>query len=228
MPRVSQQYRDARRREILEAAARCFAENGFHSTSMQDFFTASGLTAGLVYRYFSTKDELIASVAGEALRQLLAGVDEAIRAEPPPAVEEVIGSMLATIDELDRHQRMTRIALQVWAEATRNPSVAPILTGGIVRIRESLETLVRGAQADGQIDPGVEPGYAARALVALIPGFIVQRALDPDLDRAAYQRAVRALVRGQLRLEVSQAGGPAGSAAAAPPRRRGATRPAVD
>ena len=74
MPRVSQQYRDARRREILEAAGRCFAENGFHSTSMQDFFEASGLSAGLVYRYFRSKDELITALAGEALQLLRASV----------------------------------------------------------------------------------------------------------------------------------------------------------
>jgi AcrR family transcriptional regulator len=224
MPRVSQQYRDARRREILEAAARCFAENGFHSTSMQDFFTASGLTAGLVYRYFSTKDELIASVAGEALEQLLASVDEAIRAQPPPGVEDVIGRLLRTLDALDERERITRIAVQVWAEALHNPSVGPIVTAGIARVGESLATLVRNAQAAGQIDPGIDVAFAARALLSLVPGFIVQRALDPGLDRAAYERAVRSLVRGQLHLGGPQPAGTTGTAAAAPPRRRGATR----
>ncbi len=218
MPRVSQQYRDARRREILEAAARCFAESGFHSTSMQDFFTASGLTAGLVYRYFSTKDDLIASVADEALQQLLASVEEAIRAEPRPSVEDVIGRMIATIDALDQRARVTRIALQVWAEALCNPSVGPIVTGGIGRLRNSLETLARDAQADGRIDPRVDPAFAAGALLSLVPGFIIQRALDPALDRVAYEQAVRALVRGQLHFQIPPAEGPASGPRS--PRRR--------
>jgi AcrR family transcriptional regulator len=225
MPRVSQQYRDARRREILEAAARCFAENGFHSTSMQDFFTSSGFTAGLVYRYFSTKDDLIASVAGEALEQLLASVEEAIRAEPRPSVEDVIGRMIATVDALDQRERITRIALQVWAEALRNPSVKPIVTGGIGRLRDLLESLARDAQADGRVDPGIDPAFAAGALLSLVPGFIIQRALDPALDRAAYEQAVRALVRGQLHFQIPEIPGTgerAKIAAAAPPRRRGA------
>src|SRR5512132_4222199 len=113
MPRVSQQYRDARRREILEAAGRCFAEKGFHSTSMQDLFAASGLTAGLVYRYFRSKDELIATLAGEALDQLHASVEEAIGAEEPPDIEEVLIRLLRTIDELDRRERLARVAVQV-------------------------------------------------------------------------------------------------------------------
>jgi len=198
MPRVSQQYRDARRREILEAAGRCFAENGFHSTSMQDFFAASGLTAGLVYRYFRSKDELIATLAGEALELLHAGVEEAIAAEEPPGTEEVLARLLRTIDELDSREGMARVAVQVWGEALVNPAVAAITTAGIARLQEALARLVRTAQEAGQLDPEVDPAYAARALYSILPGFLLQRALDPAVDRAGYEQAAKALVAGRL------------------------------
>ena len=198
MPRVSQQYRDARRREILEAAGRCFAEKGFHSTSMQDFFAASGLTAGLVYRYFSSKDELIATLAAEALEQLHAGVEEAIMAEQPPGAEEVLARLLQTLDELDSREGMARVAVQVWGEALVNPTVAAITTAGIARLQEALARLVRTAQEAGQLDREVDPAYAARALYSLLPGFLLQRALDPAIDRAGYEQAARALVAGRL------------------------------
>jgi AcrR family transcriptional regulator len=198
MPRVSQQYRDARRREILEAAGRCFAEKGFHSTSMQDFFAATGLTAGLVYRYFSSKDELIATLAGEALELLHAGVEEAVGAEDPPGTEEVLGRLLRTIDELDSREGMARVAVQVWGEALVNPGVAAITTAGIARLQEALARLVRTAQEAGQLDPELDPAYAARALYSILPGFLLQRALDPAVDRAGYEQAARALVAGRL------------------------------
>jgi AcrR family transcriptional regulator len=198
MPRVSQQYRDARRREILEAAGRCFAENGFHSTSMQDFFEASGFSAGLVYRYFRSKDELIATLAGDALEQLHAAVEEAIGADEPPSVEEVLARLLRTIDDLDARERLPRVAVQVWGEALRNPAVGPIATAGIDRLLAALERLVRTEQAAGQLDERLDPAAAARALFSFLPGFIVQRALDPALDRAAFERAALALVAGRL------------------------------
>lgn len=198
MPRVSQQYRDARRREILEAAGRCFAENGFHSTSMQDFFAASGLTAGLVYRYFRSKDELIATLAGEALELLHAGVAEAIAAEEPPGTEEVLARLLRTLDELDSREGMARVAVQVWGEALVNPAVAEITTAGIARLQAALARLVRAAQEAGQLDPEVDPAYAARALYSILPGFLLQRALDPAVDRAGYEQAAKALVAGRL------------------------------
>jgi hypothetical protein len=98
MPRVSQQYRDARRRELLEAAGRCFAENGFLSTSMQDLFEASGLSAGLVYRYFRSKVKLQDATNPAAVESLdgrfrshsiLASLLFNLGAKPEPVAEPV-------------------------------------------------------------------------------------------------------------------------------------------
>ena len=203
MPRVSQQYRDARRREILEAAGRCFAEKGFHSTSMQDFFEASGLSAGLVYRYFRSKDELIATLAADALAQLHAAVEEAIGADEPPSVETVLARLLRTIDDLDARERLPRVAVQVWGEALHNPAVGPTASAGIGRLLAALERLVRAEQAAGRLDERLDPAGAARALFSFLPGFIVQRALDPALDRAAFERAALALVAGRLHATTS-------------------------
>ena len=203
MPRVTQQYRDARRRQILEAAGRCFAENGFHSTSMQDFFAASGLTAGLVYRYFRSKDELIATLAGDALEQLHDAVEEAIGADELPSIEEVLSRLLRTIDDLDAREGMARVAVQVWGEALRNPTVGPIATAGVVRLLAALERLIRAEQAAGRLDERLDPPGAARALYAFLPGFILQRALDPTLDRAIFEQAALALVGGRLHVPSS-------------------------
>jgi len=200
MPRVTQQYRDARRREILEAAGRCFGERGFHSTSMQDFFAASGLSAGLVYRYFRSKDELIANLASEALEQLHASVEEAIAVGERPGTEEVLARLLRTIDELDARERIARVAVQVWGEALVNPAVGSVFTAEIVRLQAAMERLVATAQAAGQLDRDLDPVYAARVLYAILPGFLLQRALDPALDRDGYEQAARALIAGRLHL----------------------------
>jgi AcrR family transcriptional regulator len=200
MPRVTQQYRDARRREILEAAGRCFGERGFHSTSMQDFFAASGLSAGLVYRYFRSKDELLAELAAEALEQLHASVDEATAAVERPGTEEVVARLLRTIDELDARERIARVAVHVWGEALVNPAVGTAFTAEIARLLAAMERLVATAQEAGQLDRDLDPVYAARVLYSIVPGFLLQRALNPSLDRAGYEQAARALVAGRLHL----------------------------
>ena len=60
MPKVTEEHVEARRRQILSAALRCFAREGFHRTTMQDIFREADLSPGAVYSYFKGKDELIA------------------------------------------------------------------------------------------------------------------------------------------------------------------------
>jgi TetR/AcrR family transcriptional regulator, transcriptional repressor of aconitase len=71
MPKVTQQYRDARRDQILSAARRCFLRDGFHATSMQDLFAEAGLSAGAVYRYFASKEDMIIAIAEENMLDIV-------------------------------------------------------------------------------------------------------------------------------------------------------------
>jgi AcrR family transcriptional regulator len=80
MPRVSDAHLSARRDQIIDAATLRFAANGFQATGMADIIAASGLSAGAVYRYFRSKDELVeANVervlgrAADRFEQLLGG-----------------------------------------------------------------------------------------------------------------------------------------------------------
>ena len=51
------------RQRILEAAMRCFCENGFHSASMQQICAAANMSPGGVYRYFASKDAIMCTSA---------------------------------------------------------------------------------------------------------------------------------------------------------------------
>src|SRR3954453_11594943 len=59
MPKVLPEYLETRRREILDAAAACFARRGFHQTTMQDICEETRLSPGAIYRYFASKEEII-------------------------------------------------------------------------------------------------------------------------------------------------------------------------
>ena len=65
MPRVAESYLQSRRRQIMDAAIRCFAREGFHRTTMQDIFRETGLSAGAIYRYFKSKEDIVAAIAAE-------------------------------------------------------------------------------------------------------------------------------------------------------------------
>ena len=80
MPRVGAAYLEERRAHVLAAAARCFAREGFHRATMQDVVRESGLSPGALYRYFASKEALVAAIAQERHAAERAALDAARRA----------------------------------------------------------------------------------------------------------------------------------------------------
>ena len=62
MPRLKPETQAARRAHILDAAERCFARTGFHATTMNDICREAVVSAGALYIYFASKEELIAGL----------------------------------------------------------------------------------------------------------------------------------------------------------------------
>ena len=66
-----------KRRQILDAAIRVFARQGFHSTRVSDIADEAGVAYGLVYHYFKSKDEVLNELFSERWSLLLAAIEEA-------------------------------------------------------------------------------------------------------------------------------------------------------
>ncbi|WP_328403237.1 TetR/AcrR family transcriptional regulator [Streptomyces sp. NBC_00390] len=198
MARVSQEHLDARRRQILDGAARCFARNGFHATSMQDILREAGLSAGAVYRYFRSKEELIEAIAEEAFGEIRAAFDDAARLDPPPTPDVLLGRVLRhmLIEKVPGGdgQAFARLLLQVWSETLRNEHLAATLADGYAGLRLAWATLVDAYRAAGLMDADVPADHVARTLIATAQGFIAQQALFGDVRVEAIEDGLRALM----------------------------------
>ncbi|WNZ13306.1 TetR/AcrR family transcriptional regulator [Streptomyces sp. 11x1] len=199
MPRVSQERLDARRRQILDAAARCFARNGFHATSMQDVLKEADLSAGAVYRYFSGKEELIAAIAGTVLAEVRAAFEEATTQSPPPPPDVLIGTVLRRV--LHRQPMLgeageslyPRLMVQVWAETLRNPELHAILQEGFAEVRKPWVKIVEAYQDAGMMRADIPAISVARTMVALAQGFLAQYALFGEAPVQVVELGLRAL-----------------------------------
>jgi AcrR family transcriptional regulator len=198
MARVSQEHLDARRRQILDGAARCFARNGFHATSMADVLAEVGLSAGAVYRYFRGKEELIAAIAAEAFEGIRGAFEEASKTTPPPTPDVLLGSVLRLVLEEripggDR-QAFARLILQVWSETLRNEHLFQILSQGYHGMREIWGGLVEAYRANGLMAADVPADRVARTLIATAQGFIAQQALFGDVSVDILEDGLRGLM----------------------------------
>lgn len=194
MPKVSAEHRAARREQILDAARSCFLRNGFHATTMQDVFAESGLSAGAVYLYFRGKEEIVRAIAGEAITVIRDALLPLVEAPGAPApFAEVIGTAVTGLERLDVERGIPRIALQVWAEALRSPQLAADVERIVGSMVPLMVRLVERHRDQGSLPADVPVEATVRALMGLIPGFIVQRVLT-GLDSATYLDGLRILL----------------------------------
>ncbi|GAA2392746.1 TetR/AcrR family transcriptional regulator [Streptomyces glaucosporus] len=178
MARVSQEHLDARRRQILDGARRCFARNGFHATSMQDVLREAGLSAGAVYRYFRSKDELVAAIALEVFEEVGGAFEAVSRSEDPPPPGRILGEVLRLVLGDGEEERVPPpLLVQVWAETLRSAELAEALDKGYARVREAWVRIVGAYQRRGLMRDDVPADQVARTLIGVAQGFLLQRAL---------------------------------------------------
>jgi AcrR family transcriptional regulator len=195
MPRVSAEYLEERRAEILAAASRCFARDGFHQATMQDVVKESGLSPGAIYRYFDGKEALVIALAEERHareRSLLDGQRSA--SEPlASALDRLVdGFFLPLMRNGEREER--RLGVQLWAEALRDPGVRKVVRKGVDEPRKRLVEILAAAKRRGEIARSVDEEAVARAFIALFQGFVLQQSWDEQVDVPGYVALLRQMV----------------------------------
>ncbi|MYT75613.1 TetR/AcrR family transcriptional regulator [Streptomyces sp. cg28] len=200
MARVSQEHLDARRRQIMDGAALCFARGGFHATSMQDVLKEVGLSAGAVYRYFSGKEELIRAIVTEVLDDVRTVYEEAGRQAPPPPPYELIDKVLRDVHGLRPGLReagvpvFARLMIQVWTETLRDPELAAVIQDGFSKVTAAWVRIVEGYQRAGMMSADADPEAVARVMVAAAQGFLTQQALFDRVPVESLQAGLRGLM----------------------------------
>jgi AcrR family transcriptional regulator len=196
MPRISDAHREARRDQILDAAERCFARDGFHTVGMAEIVAEAGMSAGGVYRYFSGKDALIGAIVDRLLARLggaLAGATASVRTVDAlvdaalDAASEVFGASVDTY---------ARLLPQVWTEALRDPTIQAYVRASYEAVLRVLASRAATIEAEHGLPAGATPRGVAHLVLATMQGFMLQRLLlGPTMDVAAFRAAARSMLR---------------------------------
>jgi AcrR family transcriptional regulator len=198
MPRVTDEHRASRREQILAAGWRCVAREGFHKTSMADVIRESGLSAGAVYLYFRSKDEIIAAIAEKVVAGADVIFDEVLARETPPTLHEAVRLIVTRIEQIatSGEGELIKVALPTWAEAVRNESIRGVVARAYRHLRHRMQELVERMQASGNFDPDADPEQVAQVLFGLMPGFVLQRVILGDITAESYATGLADLIRG--------------------------------
>jgi TetR/AcrR family fatty acid metabolism transcriptional regulator len=176
-----------KRRQILDAAIRVFARQGFHNCRVSDVAAEAGVAYGLVYHYFDSKDQMLNEVFSERWSLLLEASEEADRALETP--REKLAQVAGFIIESYRHD--PDLMKVVIVEVTRAAnSFGRTHLPEIRQAYEAIEKIVADAQAQGLFRDDVDAAFASMlfygAIEQLLTGWIfgVVPSADEDYERA--------------------------------------------
>ncbi len=174
-PTTNREIRDARREDILRAATKLFARRGFTDTKVNDIAEDAGLSHGLVYHYFPSKEAIFEEILAARRKQAWARIDET---EAETGAEGALRMLLELTlsDAVERPEITLMITQALISDAIPERVRASIRRGA----REGFERAVRvieQGQARGEVDRGVPAEELASAIFCLIRGVVMTSAI---------------------------------------------------
>ncbi|MCR6660783.1 MAG: TetR/AcrR family transcriptional regulator [Asticcacaulis sp.] len=183
-PRLS---REERQQHILNAALRCVRRSGFHGASMSDIAAEAKMSVGVIYRYFANKEAIVEAIVANDLAEMRAMFAE-WESVPDDAL---LDTLLDTLERAIEHKYTldnAGLALEVLAEAARNPRVAAIVEKADAQERDLGRSLSR------RISPGRNQAQldARGEIISMIfDGMMIRAISNPRTDRQALLAALR-------------------------------------
>ncbi|HEU5310973.1 MAG TPA: TetR/AcrR family transcriptional regulator [Candidatus Eisenbacteria bacterium] len=170
-----------KRQRILDAAVRVFAEHGYHGSRVGDIAEDAGVAHGLLYHYFSSKEEVLRTIFAENWGQLIARF-RAVEAADESAAQKLEG--------------MAKILLRTWRNdpalvtvMVRDVARSEHLQGQVLEVREAfaiLERVIEEGQATGEFRRDVDPRFASwivyGGLEEVLTGWVLGGLPDAEAD----------------------------------------------
>jgi TetR/AcrR family fatty acid metabolism transcriptional regulator len=195
-----------KRRLLLDAAVRVFARKGYHAARVGDIAEEAGVAYGLLYHYFSSKEEVLRNVFRETWRALIQTIESVERGEDTPR-EQLRKVAEILLRSWKRDPDLVRVLV---LEVTRSQLLAGEMDE-IVASFAVIQAIVERGQADGSIRGDLDARLASYvfygAIDELLTGWVLGRLPDSDEDLARAERTVVEIVAGGLAPE--HAGAPA-------------------
>jgi len=158
---------EARPQELLEAALRVFAQQGFRTARLDDVADAAGVTKGAIYHYFDTKDALLLGVIEHYQALAFGRAEDALRDSSAPASARIRLLIHKVFSERETGSGDRLLALLIRGVAHEVPHVHDRwLRNGPARLWKLLSGLVEEGKQRGEFRRDADGEVAARVLVS--------------------------------------------------------------
>ena len=181
---------EERRQRILEVAERCFARDGFRGASISDVCKEAKISPGHLYHYFPSKEAIVRAITENSLEYATERLAQII--DKPDPIEAFVAALESA--ELEQFHNRQLLALDMLAEAGRNPTIAGVLQERSHAMRSLFASFLRTAQEGGKVDQNLDPDLAAAVLQSIFDSMTTMTIRDPGISKTGSLEYLKLLI----------------------------------
>jgi AcrR family transcriptional regulator len=182
-----------RREQIIDAAMRVFAEKGFDKATNKDIANEAGITAGLIYHYFKSKEDLLRAILEEhSPLRLLQMMPENFLEMEVESVLHFLAQQLLNIAEDEHYLRLARVYL---VEAIHHPESISFSLAGMQEVFDFLVSYLAAKMESGTLRR-TDPGMVVQVFGGSLMAFVIRRQImrDPISLQYSHEQIVESVI----------------------------------
>jgi AcrR family transcriptional regulator len=184
-PRLDRRTRAARaegresRDELLSAALRVFARQGYREAGVDQIATEAGYSKGALYWHFSGKEELLQTLIEERIDRPMRAL-VALLASAPPECDMSVEATREFARQLDEQREAMLLNREYWSLAIRDPQLRARYADRQSKLRQDMaRALEARAQHLGTPDIPMAAEDVARIVMGILSGLTVDELVEP-------------------------------------------------
>ena len=180
-----------RRHQVLDAAAICFRNHGFHGASMAQISKTAGMSPGHIYHYFDSKEAIIAAIVDRDLEEMMEWTEIFYSSD------DILQSMLDGVEcgvEANTDPECAALMLEIMAESARNPQIAATVKKCNQIGRQRLSDLLIKEMAQRCAVSSVDVQVKTDLIAAMFDGLLMKSIHNPTMDKAALTVLMRKIM----------------------------------
>lgn len=181
-PRTPEQFeniREERKQEILDAALPLFARNGFNNTSISQITREAGISKGLIYNYFNSKEQLVKEVIWNAMHKIPSVFNMDVDIEDDP-----IGMLNSLFEEMkitaQKDKTFWKLYMDMFFHLIKNPELLKELQNDFEYLFDNFQKLFAHL---GFEDPVTEMLKFSATIDGVLLNYIAYEDFDYPLEK---------------------------------------------
>jgi AcrR family transcriptional regulator len=188
MPRRKPEHAERMQARIVKGAEQAILSAGYRGATVDDIAAAAGVSVGLLYRYFGSKEALFLSVCrgitDEGLRSLAASLRDVD--DPHERLRLVIEAFVRSLAQ----ESWGKLIASAWLEADSSSDLRALVLERFQQLRAFAADFLADAIARGDVRPDADVERLSLATAVLLEGVVARRtaaglAFDPEVTTAA-------------------------------------------